>query len=54
MIFTDTVSLPFQLGFGRVYRIFAERGIHEQVAFIGGGKLGLPDNAWLASRSAAT
>src|SRR6185436_6830565 len=29
----------------RVYRIFAERGLHEQVAFIGGGKLGLPDNA---------
>jgi glutamate synthase domain-containing protein 2 len=45
LIFTDTVSLPFQLGFARVYRIFAERGLHEQVAFIGGGKLGLPDNA---------
>ena len=39
------VSLPFQLGFARVYRIFAERGLHEQVTFIGGGKLGLPDNA---------
>jgi glutamate synthase domain-containing protein 2 len=45
LIFTDTVSLPFQLGFAQVYRIFAERGLHEQVAFIGGGKLGLPDNA---------
>ena len=45
LIFTDTVSLPFQLGFARVYRIFAERGLHEQVTFIGGGKLGLPDNA---------
>lgn len=45
LIFTDTVSLPFQLGFARVYRIFAERGLHEQIAFIGGGKLGLPDNA---------
>ena len=45
LIFTDTVSLPFQLGFARVYRIFAERGLHEQVGFIGGGKLGLPDNA---------
>ena len=45
LIFTDSVSLPFQLGFARVYRIFAERGLHEQVAFIGGGKLGLPDNA---------
>src|SRR3954454_5296077 len=45
LIFTDTVSLPFQLGFAQVYRIFAERGLHEQVAFIGAGKLGLPDNA---------
>jgi glutamate synthase domain-containing protein 2 len=48
MIFSDSVSLPFQLGFARVYRIFAERGLHEQVAFIGGGKLGLPDNAVVA------
>jgi glutamate synthase domain-containing protein 2 len=48
LIFSDSVSLPFQLGFARVYRIFAERGLHEQVAFIGGGKLGLPDNAVVA------
>ncbi|MGE2690524.1 FMN-binding glutamate synthase family protein [Mycolicibacterium pulveris] len=45
LIFTDAVSLPFQLGFSQVYRIFAERGLHEQVTFIGGGKLGLPGNA---------
>ena len=48
LIFTDTVSLPFQLGFARVYRIFAEQGLHERVVFIGGGKLGLPDNAVVA------
>ena len=48
LIFTDTVSLPFQLGFAQVYRTFAERGLHEQVGFIGGGKLGLPDNAIVA------
>ena len=48
LIFTDSVSLPFQLGFSRVYRLFAERGLHEQVTFIGGGKLGLPDNAVVA------
>ena len=48
LIFTDSVSLPFQLGFARVYKIFAEQGIHEQVTFIGGGKLGLPDNAVVA------
>ncbi len=48
LIFTDTVSLPFQLGFSRVYRIFAERGLQHQVVFIGSGKLGLPDNAVVA------
>jgi glutamate synthase domain-containing protein 2 len=48
LIFTDTVSLPFQVGFARIYRMFAERDLHEQVTFIGGGKLGLPDNAIVA------
>ncbi|TFV59379.1 FMN-binding glutamate synthase family protein [Mycobacterium sp. PS03-16] len=48
LIFTDSVSLPFQLGFSQVYRIFADRGLHEQVTFVGAGKLGLPDNAVVA------
>jgi glutamate synthase domain-containing protein 2 len=48
LIFTDSVSLPFQLGFARVYRIFARRGLAEQVVFVGAGKLGLPDNAIVA------
>jgi len=48
LIFTDSVSLPFQLGFARIYKIFAEQGLHEDVTFIGGGKLGLPDNAVVA------
>jgi glutamate synthase domain-containing protein 2 len=48
LIFTDSVSLPFQLGFSRVYRTFAERDLAEQVVFVGGGKLGLPDNAVVA------
>ncbi len=48
LIFTDSVSLPFRLGFSRVYRIFASRGLHEKVTFIGAGKLGLPDNAVVA------
>jgi glutamate synthase domain-containing protein 2 len=48
LIFTDTVSLPFQAGFARVYRKFAERQLHERVTFIGAGKLGLPDNAVVA------
>jgi glutamate synthase domain-containing protein 2 len=48
LIFTDSVSLPFQLGFARVYSAFARRDLHEQVVFVGGGKLGLPDNAVVA------
>ncbi|SCL23572.1 Glutamate synthase domain-containing protein 2 [Micromonospora pallida] len=48
LIFADSVSLPFQQGFARVYRTFAERGLHEQVVFAGAGKLGLPDNAIVA------
>ncbi len=45
LIFTDSVSLPFQLGFARVYTAFARRGLQDDVVFIGAGKLGLPDNA---------
>ncbi|MEV0427278.1 FMN-binding glutamate synthase family protein [Micromonospora sp. NPDC050495] len=48
LIFTDSVSLPFQQAFSRVYRTFAERDLHEQVVFVGAGKLGLPDNAVVA------
>ncbi len=48
LIFTDSVSLPFQLGFARVYSTFARRGLTEDVVFVGGGKLGLPDNAVVA------
>jgi glutamate synthase domain-containing protein 2 len=48
LIFTDSVSLPFQLGFARVYTEFARRGLHEEVVFVGAGKLGLPDNAVVA------
>ena len=48
LIFTDSVSLTLQVGFSRVYSIFASKALHEQVTFIGGGKLGLPDNAVVA------
>ncbi len=48
MIFADAVSLPFRLGFARVYSIFAQRGLHQDVVWIGAGKLGLPDNAIVA------
>lgn len=48
LIFTDAVSLPFRLGFARVYPIFARAGLADQVVFIGAGKLGLPENAIVA------
>ena len=48
LIFADAVSLPFRLGFARVYASSPRRGLHEDVTFIGAGKLGLPDNAVVA------
>ncbi len=48
LVFTDHVSLPFLQGFTSVYRLFAERGIHNDVVWFGSGRLGLPDRAVLA------
>jgi glutamate synthase domain-containing protein 2 len=48
MVFADSVSLPFRVGFSRIYRVFAEAGLEHDVTFIGGGKLGIPDNAVVA------
>lgn len=48
LIFTDSISVPFRMGFARVYGAFAELGLTDQVTFIGSGKLGLPDNAVVA------
>ncbi len=46
--FADHVALPYKLGFSRVYRIFAERGVHQRVVWIGSGKLGFPETSLLA------
>lgn len=48
LIFTDTIALPFRMGFSRVRNIFDERGISDHVTFIGAGKLGLPETAAVA------
>lgn len=48
LVFSDAVSLPFRVGFARVYKIFAAAGMENEVTFIGAGKLGLPDNALVA------
>jgi hypothetical protein len=36
------------MGFSRVYSLFAEAGLTDEVTFLGSGKLGLPDNALVA------
>jgi glutamate synthase domain-containing protein 2 len=48
LVFSDSVSLPFRIGFATVYKLFAEAGITDRVTFVGAGKLGLPDNALVA------
>ena len=48
LTFSDFVALPFKLGFSRVYRTFVSAGLHEDVVFIGAGKLGFPENSLLA------
>ena len=42
------MALPFKVGFSRVYRIFTETGVADQVVFVGSGKLGFPHSALLA------
>ncbi|WP_016905910.1 FMN-binding glutamate synthase family protein [Streptomyces xiaopingdaonensis] len=48
LLFSDSVSLPFRMGFSRVYGIFAELGLTDELTFIASGKLGLPENAAVA------
>ncbi len=46
--FSDHVALPFRHGFAEVYCAFAEHGLHDRIAFLGAGKLGLPTEAMVA------
>jgi glutamate synthase (ferredoxin) len=48
LVFTDHVALPFKVAFSRVQRIFTEQGVHQQVLFVGSGKLGFPEAALFA------
>ncbi len=48
LVFSDHVALPWKLGFSSVYRALAEEGVHEDVVFIGSGKLGFPETGLLA------
>ncbi|MBD3672356.1 MAG: FMN-binding glutamate synthase family protein [Planctomycetaceae bacterium] len=48
LVLADHVALPFKLGIAAVYPYFRESGLHEKICFIGSGKLGLPENAFLS------
>ena len=48
LTFSDHVSLPFKIGFARVYQIFQEHEMENQIIWIGSGKLGFPDRAIFA------
>jgi len=48
LVFSDHVALPFKVGFSRVQRIFTEQGVHQQIVFVGSGKLGFPEAAIFA------
>ena len=46
--FADHVSLPWVYGFGDLYKLFQQKGLSEQIVFIGSGKLGFPAKAAMA------
>ena len=48
LVFTDHVAFPFLIGFPRVYKLFAERGIADRLVWVGSGRLGFPHRAALA------
>ena len=48
LVFADHVSLPFRWGFSRVYRAFAERGLADDIVFVGSARLGLPETGMMA------
>jgi glutamate synthase domain-containing protein 2 len=46
--FADHVSLPFNYGFTKVYKIFQKYDLADKIVFIGSGKLGFPEKAMMA------
>src|SRR3954447_4836380 len=48
LVFADSVAFPFRIGFTQVYSRFARAGLTDDVVFIGGGKMGLPESAVVA------
>jgi glutamate synthase domain-containing protein 2 len=48
LTFSDHVALPFKVAMSRVYPLFAEADLAQDVVFIGAGRLGFPDAALTA------
>ena len=48
LAFADHVSLPFKIGFSRVYQVFQKVEVSQRVVWLGSGKLGFPDRAVVA------
>lgn len=48
LVFTDNVAYPFRSGMATVYRAFAAEDLQRDIVFMGGGKLGYPENAMAA------
>ncbi len=48
LVFSDHVALPFKQAFARVHGLFVEAGVRDNVVFIGSGKVGLPESAFMA------
>ena len=48
LAFADHVSLPFKIGFKRVYTIFKNHDLINNITWIGSSKLGFPDRAVVA------
>lgn len=48
LTFADHVSLPFKIGFSRVYKRLANANLTDRIVFFGAGKLGFPQEALLA------
>ena len=48
LTFADHVSLPFKIGFQRVYQVFQRYELCQEIVWIGSGKLGFPDRAVVA------
>jgi len=48
LAFADHVSLPFKIGFKRVYKLFKNHDLINDITWIGSAKLGFPDRAVVA------